>query len=214
MTKSCRYCLDSNEQHDFIIPCKCKGSIKYVHRKCLDEWRASDVEGNRFKQCDICKFNYILVKNETSSWIRYIKYILYISLDIILLFFIINFILCILSGIFYLLDFNSSIKLFIGYNSSFICYYIFSLSMALLLIGFIGLQFIGIDNINNRINLGGSYGNIKEIFYAIAFIIMIVGFILGVIAFCEYVSNSMSNRFQKIYMKLETEVWIVNSLEN
>ena len=25
---------------DFIAPCKCKGTSKYVHRECLDHWRA------------------------------------------------------------------------------------------------------------------------------------------------------------------------------
>lgn len=25
---------------DFIAPCKCKGTSKYVHRECLDQWRA------------------------------------------------------------------------------------------------------------------------------------------------------------------------------
>lgn len=28
---------------DFIAPCKCKGSSKYVHRECLDQWRAVKV---------------------------------------------------------------------------------------------------------------------------------------------------------------------------
>jgi len=28
---------------DFIAPCKCKGSQKYVHRECLDNWRSIKV---------------------------------------------------------------------------------------------------------------------------------------------------------------------------
>lgn len=28
---------------DFIAPCKCKGTSKYVHRECLDHWRAVKV---------------------------------------------------------------------------------------------------------------------------------------------------------------------------
>jgi E3 ubiquitin-protein ligase DOA10 len=34
----CRNCHDTDGD-DFIAPCNCKGSIKFVHRKCLDEWR-------------------------------------------------------------------------------------------------------------------------------------------------------------------------------
>lgn len=28
---------------DFIAPCKCKGTSKYVHRECLDHWRSVKV---------------------------------------------------------------------------------------------------------------------------------------------------------------------------
>ncbi|KAH9619505.1 hypothetical protein KSS87_015651 [Heliosperma pusillum] len=35
----CRICLES-EGGEFIAPCKCKGSSKFVHRECLDHWRS------------------------------------------------------------------------------------------------------------------------------------------------------------------------------
>ncbi|XP_059318031.1 uncharacterized protein LOC132068452 isoform X3 [Lycium ferocissimum] len=35
----CRICLETHGR-DFIAPCKCKGTSKYVHRECLDQWRA------------------------------------------------------------------------------------------------------------------------------------------------------------------------------
>ncbi|WVZ05508.1 hypothetical protein V8G54_018854 [Vigna mungo] len=35
----CRICLETDGR-DFIAPCKCKGTSKYVHRECLDHWRA------------------------------------------------------------------------------------------------------------------------------------------------------------------------------
>ncbi|XP_052487877.1 uncharacterized protein LOC105782931 isoform X2 [Gossypium raimondii] len=35
----CRICLEIDGR-DFIAPCKCKGTSKYVHRECLDHWRA------------------------------------------------------------------------------------------------------------------------------------------------------------------------------
>ncbi|KAJ6305415.1 hypothetical protein OIU78_020871 [Salix suchowensis] len=35
----CRICLETDGR-DFIAPCKCKGTTKYVHRECLDQWRA------------------------------------------------------------------------------------------------------------------------------------------------------------------------------
>ncbi|VAI54740.1 unnamed protein product [Triticum turgidum subsp. durum] len=38
----CRICLD-NEGDDLIAPCNCKGTQKYVHRSCLDNWRSTKV---------------------------------------------------------------------------------------------------------------------------------------------------------------------------
>nr|CAB3490253.1 unnamed protein product [Digitaria exilis] len=38
----CRICLETDGR-DFIAPCKCKGTSKYVHRDCLDHWRAVKV---------------------------------------------------------------------------------------------------------------------------------------------------------------------------
>nr|GMC73026.1 E3 ubiquitin-protein ligase MARCH8 [Ipomoea batatas] len=38
----CRICLDT-EGEDLIAPCRCKGTQKYVHRSCLDNWRSTKV---------------------------------------------------------------------------------------------------------------------------------------------------------------------------
>ncbi|KAG8092164.1 hypothetical protein GUJ93_ZPchr0012g19316 [Zizania palustris] len=38
----CRICLETDGR-DFIAPCRCKGTSKYVHRDCLDHWRAVKV---------------------------------------------------------------------------------------------------------------------------------------------------------------------------
>eukprot|EP01080_Neovahlkampfia_damariscottae_P008232 gene8232-57_t len=53
----CRNCHDT-EGDDFIAPCKCSGSIKFVHRKCLDEWRLVSPNPSSFTTCDVCGFNY------------------------------------------------------------------------------------------------------------------------------------------------------------
>jgi hypothetical protein len=61
---TCR--LDSGypDHQDLIQPCICKGSMKYVHRHCLDTWRKSvgylpsSRINNNDVQCEICKFEY------------------------------------------------------------------------------------------------------------------------------------------------------------
>ena len=36
MTKICKYCLQTDEiESNFISPCKCKGSMEWVHKNCL-----------------------------------------------------------------------------------------------------------------------------------------------------------------------------------
>ena len=43
--KVCRICLEDEEDvengNPFIVPCKCIGSLKYIHLKCLREWTDS-----------------------------------------------------------------------------------------------------------------------------------------------------------------------------
>lgn len=38
--KACRICLDDTEEegNPFITPCKCAGSMKFIHLQCLREW--------------------------------------------------------------------------------------------------------------------------------------------------------------------------------
>ncbi|KAL5321658.1 hypothetical protein ACEPPN_009618 [Leptodophora sp. 'Broadleaf-Isolate-01'] len=54
-----------------IRPCKCRGSQKYVHEGCLQEWRHSDPSYSRrsFWECPTCKYQYRL---ERMRWSRLI----------------------------------------------------------------------------------------------------------------------------------------------
>lgn len=58
--KICRICLEDDNQSDMISPCLCSGTSKYVHRYCLDEWRSQDINGDNFKKCRECLFEYTL----------------------------------------------------------------------------------------------------------------------------------------------------------
>jgi len=57
--KMCRICLDSENGNTMISPCQCRGTQKYVHRMCLDDWRLSNPD-RAFYQCDICRYEYRL----------------------------------------------------------------------------------------------------------------------------------------------------------
>ena len=59
--KTCRICL-SNEIEEagdrFVCPCKCKGTMKFVHLTCLNQWREKSVKNSSYYQCDQCKWKY------------------------------------------------------------------------------------------------------------------------------------------------------------
>ncbi|MBA0839365.1 hypothetical protein Goarm_005101 [Gossypium armourianum] len=66
----CRICLD-NEGDDLIAPCYCRGTQKYVHRSCLDNWRSTK-EGFAFAHCTECRALFILRANVPPDrwWLR------------------------------------------------------------------------------------------------------------------------------------------------
>ncbi|KAG7099132.1 hypothetical protein E1B28_001004 [Marasmius oreades] len=59
--KQCRICLDGVEAESelgrLIRPCLCKGSISYVHVKCLQRWR-NTASGTAFFSCPQCHYRY------------------------------------------------------------------------------------------------------------------------------------------------------------
>ena len=59
----CRICLEEDDIQNMITPCLCKGSRKYVHRQCLNEWRICSNDEDSKNKCTICNFEYI-IKND------------------------------------------------------------------------------------------------------------------------------------------------------
>ena len=59
----CRFCLsDSADQgNPFLAPCKCSGSVKFVHLYCLNRWRNQNTERN-YLICNLCHSEYVLPK--------------------------------------------------------------------------------------------------------------------------------------------------------
>ncbi|KAM5531707.1 hypothetical protein V8D89_014627 [Ganoderma adspersum] len=59
-TKQCRICLDGEDPElgRLIRPCLCKGSISYVHVKCLQQWRNTSSSRSAFYACSQCGYHY------------------------------------------------------------------------------------------------------------------------------------------------------------
>lgn len=54
---TCRICRgEATKKRPLIHPCKCRGSIRYIHEDCLMEWLKHSQKST--KQCDICNTQY------------------------------------------------------------------------------------------------------------------------------------------------------------
>lgn len=60
--KICKICHsefdETNNAVPFIHPCKCKGSLKYMHAECLNEW----ISLSKKKKCEICNHPFLFKK--------------------------------------------------------------------------------------------------------------------------------------------------------
>jgi hypothetical protein len=62
----CRICTEEGNlpSNPLFRPCRCKGSIEYVHRKCLDRWRMESLapypepRNRKLRECMTCNYTY------------------------------------------------------------------------------------------------------------------------------------------------------------
>ena len=52
--KQCWICFE-NDKKIYISPCKCKGTLNWVHQKCLNKW----INMSQKNTCPNCKFKFI-----------------------------------------------------------------------------------------------------------------------------------------------------------
>jgi hypothetical protein len=58
--KQCRICFENEEDttDEMINPCLCRGDRKYVHRRCLNQWRNLSTNPIALNQCTECHYEY------------------------------------------------------------------------------------------------------------------------------------------------------------
>ncbi|WRX26448.1 zinc finger protein [Theobroma cacao] len=86
---------------DLIAPCHCKGTQKYVHRSCLDNWRSTK-EGFAFAHCTECRALFILRANVPPDrwWLR-LKFQFLVARDHAFIFVIVQLIVAFLGVLVY-----------------------------------------------------------------------------------------------------------------
>ncbi|GJE87665.1 E3 ubiquitin-protein ligase MARCH [Phanerochaete sordida] len=65
----CRICLDGEDPElgRLIRPCLCKGSVSYVHVKCLHRWRNSSTSNSAFYRCPQCGYHYRFARTQVAG---------------------------------------------------------------------------------------------------------------------------------------------------
>ena len=114
--KECRICLQKDKIDEFIHPCLCNGTSKWVHRSCLDRWRYMNVNNTGYSKCMECRYTYKLANQYPVE-----SNIITINNNRYLGYFVFTFIVSYpLSYLTYLIDFNNnylSIKM-VTYNDT------------------------------------------------------------------------------------------------
>ncbi|XP_019196854.1 PREDICTED: E3 ubiquitin-protein ligase MARCH8-like [Ipomoea nil] len=146
----CRICLDI-EGDDLIAPCHCKGTQKYVHRSCLDNWRSTK-EGFAFAHCTECKAKFILRANVPPDrwWLR-LKFQFLVARDHALIFLVVQLIVAILGVLVYKF-YGDELREMFGYEEHPYGFYTMAV-LAIVLVGLLYGFFIAIicgQRINER----------------------------------------------------------------
>lgn len=85
--KECRICLESSGE--LISVCNCNGSMKYVHKNCIEQW----ITQTSNTHCEICKqpYNVDLItvlseeKRRCNNSMLLTLYLMYLTMTIILI---------------------------------------------------------------------------------------------------------------------------------
>ncbi|CAL1601015.1 unnamed protein product [Knipowitschia caucasica] len=56
-TEVCRIChCEGDDECPLIMPCRCTGSLSFVHQTCLNQW----IKSSDTRCCELCKFDFIM----------------------------------------------------------------------------------------------------------------------------------------------------------
>ncbi|KAM0956443.1 hypothetical protein ACFX2A_025214 [Malus domestica] len=147
----CRICLDTEEGEDLIAPCHCRGTQKYVHRSCLDNWRSTK-EGFAFAHCTECRAVFILRANVPPDrwWLR-LKFQFLVARDHAFIFIIVQLIVAFL-GVMVYKFYGDELREMFGYEEHPYGFYTMAV-LAIVLVGLLYGFFIAIicgQRINER----------------------------------------------------------------
>lgn len=141
--RQCRICLaDQDPEGDLISPCLCSGSVRWVHRHCLDEWRAQEIRPNSFEQCELCQFRYETEVRERPTG-RALRLRLLVARDLCAMFGAVQLVIILQASLLRALDVHgrlaSKMPSRLSQAHPFLAFYCLSLLLVLALVGLVGM---------------------------------------------------------------------------
>lgn len=154
--RTCRICLEesyiepNSTNHDFIAPCQCTGSVSWVHRSCLDSWRATNPK--HFTMCEICQFTYELnyLSQESTYW-QSLYWGFRMVLDTLLMAIGFFAFFMLITGLVYTFDYQSAIPAYFSMvNDIFAAYLLAGILLSMSIIGIVGIATMMTRSNNNN----------------------------------------------------------------
>ena len=68
--RQCRICFAGPERGMLFSPCRCNGSMRFVHVECLNNWRNMSRNPRSFYGCDQCGYQYNLERTRAAQWLE------------------------------------------------------------------------------------------------------------------------------------------------
>lgn len=66
--KMCRICFEEEREFEMFTPCLCRGSSRYVHRGCLNQWLEVTENEDARKKCLECRYEYRRDEENNRRW--------------------------------------------------------------------------------------------------------------------------------------------------
>lgn len=215
--KQCRICLD-DEGTDFIVPCKCKGTMKFVHRKCLDNWRASGFKEKAFTHCDQCLFEYVIepyVPDQEEEKRRIKLYRQYVCRDIIIFIIVNLWIIATFSVLSWMFDFNNDIVNQFPDNA-FWMYCLIGFGCYLIIIGIYGIiisfQRYSWNDVILCVDCS-SEGCLYSVIIVII-VLLIFGIFIGIAQSIHVLKEKAQDHKQKLWKYQEAQMMIVRNFDD
>mmetsp|Transcript_50342 Transcript_50342/g.98669 ORF Transcript_50342/g.98669 Transcript_50342/m.98669 type:complete len:305 (+) Transcript_50342:26-940(+) len=229
---ACRICLDEGME-GMIAPCRCKSDRKFVHRACLDNWRATKTGagGRSFTHCEVCQFEYVVEvhDDEQLAKSRKRKFHALVARDSALVFLMLQLIIVALGALVHAMDTHSTLRnMFPELISKHwkTTYYICGLVVFLAILGLIGLCSLCIctDRSQTACNDSGCYycycgdcgdckcddagGDGKEclvILVIIAVVLALIGIFVGIFLSTLLLQKIIQKHNRVLWLKVETQ---------